>query len=218
MIIKNASFCFVLVFIILTTFSSCKKNTLSEQINKALETNQLYSRSSSNELTLQTPFLSFSTLLSVAENLKDKEGKFLEDPNIIEYALAPLIENGKILHNELVYNVTESKEWDSLSDEERNSIVYVNNIQLAQLSFIYTISNPDLEQQALKEGISVDIIKDCVGVALGLAGIKHLATTLVTAPTVSTAIGILKWVGKRYLSYLGVAWMVWDFIDCISHF
>ncbi|MBS1755004.1 MAG: hypothetical protein JST34_13255 [Bacteroidetes bacterium] len=218
MIIKDAFYGLIFVILFSVPISSCKKSTLPEQSNKSLETSQLYSRSTSNELKLQTPFLSFSTLLSVAENLKDKEGKFLEDPSQIEQVLTPLIENGKILHNELVSNVTESKEWNSLPDEERNLILNVTNEQLSQLSFIYTISNPDIEQQALKEGISVDIIKDCVGVALGLAGIKHLATTLVTAPTVSTAIGILKWVGKRYLSYLGVAWMVWDFIDCISHF
>jgi len=36
--------------------------------------------------------------------------------------------------------------------------------------------------------------------------------------TVYAAKEILKWVGKRYLGYIGVGIMLWDFTDCMSHF
>jgi threonine/homoserine/homoserine lactone efflux protein len=63
-----------------------------------------------------------------------------------------------------------------------------------------------------------DAIHDCVGLALGVAGISSLIRNIATGPTIGSAIGILKWVGKRYLSYIGIAWMVWDFTSCMGHF
>ena len=105
-----------------------------------------------------------------------------------------------------------------MSEDERDSIINITDQQRAQLSYIYALSNPDIEVQAVDAGINFDILRDCMGVALGIAGIKSLMTNLVTGPTVKTAIATLKWVGKRYLGYIGIVWMIWDFVDCVSHF
>lgn len=61
-----------------------------------------------------------------------------------------------------------------------------------------------------------DVVKNCVSFALGISGIRTLISQTSALMTVNTAIGILKIVGKRYLSYVGIAWMVWDFMDCVT--
>jgi hypothetical protein len=131
----------------------------------------------------------------------------------IAQIIEPLVENGRELQTELISFVSTSNDWDLLPQNAKDSITNMTDEQLADLSLAYA----GTEQARLASDLS-GAIHDCVGVALGLAGIKGLMTSLVTAPTVSTAIGILKWFGKRYLSYIGVAWMVWDFMDCMSHF
>jgi hypothetical protein len=217
---KYILFQFLTVIFVTSVILSCKKGDFSEQPINASENidNYQFKKEALGEFEISTSPVSLETLMEIVESIKNEEGTIIEDPNLIADALSPLVENGGVLHEELISHVSNSEEWLSMSPEEIDSIINITDIQRAQLSFIYALSNPLIEIQAVEAGISVDIIKDCIGVALGAAGIKHLVTTLVTAPTVSTAIGILKWVGKRYLSYLGVAWMVWDFIDCMSHF
>ena len=60
-----------------------------------------------------------------------------------------------------------------------------------------------------------DIVHDCIGVALGIAGIKSAITGIFT---VEKGISLLRIMGRRYLSYIGIAWMIWDFSDCVSDF
>lgn len=122
--------------------------------------------------------------------------------NIIE----PLVNNGKQIQQELIMAVSNTEEWEALDENGQSELINMNNQQLASLALLYSVM--DLR----------DAIHDCVGVALGIYGLNSLFRTLMTGPTVSSAIGILKWVGKRYLSYVGIAWMVWDFSSCIADF
>jgi hypothetical protein len=115
----------------------------------------------------------------------------------------PLLMNGRELQTELLSIVENSSEWEQIPDADKQILLNLSNEQLVDLSITYSLGGA---------------IHDCVGVALGFAGLRSLLTGMVTGPTVSTALGILKWVGKRYLSYIGLAWMVWDFMDCVSHF
>ncbi len=121
--------------------------------------------------------------------------------------LEPLVINGKELQTELLSIIENSNEWEQIPDADKQILLNLSNEQLADLSITYSFG-----------GINGGAIHDCVGVALGFAGLRSLMTGMVTGPTVSTALGILKWVGKRYLSYIGLAWMIWDFMDCVSHF
>ena len=110
------------------------------------------------------------------------------------------------MQTELISILENSQEWQAMTLVERNEIIHMSDEQLADLSLVYS-------------GLSMaDVIHDCVGVAIGLTGIKNIATSLFSQPTVWAAKEILKWVGKRYLSYIGIAWMLWDFSECMSHF
>jgi hypothetical protein len=147
----------------------------------------------------------------------------------ISKIIQPLVINGRQLHNELITYVSNTNEWAKLSDSERKSIFNMSDLEFANLSIVYSAAQALNKMEDAKtsnnrrsiKSLKIDIssaIHDCVGVALGIYGIKGLLSSLVTGPSVSTAIGILKWAGKRYLSYIGIAWMIWDFSSCMSNF
>ncbi|TAD82942.1 MAG: hypothetical protein EAY75_15680 [Bacteroidetes bacterium] len=126
----------------------------------------------------------------------------------LQTVLNPLVENGRALHQELIFNVSNSAEWLLLEPALKDSLVQLTDQDYALLSVLFSEAEINLG----------GAIKDCVGVALGISGIKGILKGLTTAPTVSGAIALLKTMGKRYLNWIGVAWMILDFIDCMSHF
>jgi len=120
--------------------------------------------------------------------------------------LEPLVNNGRQIQQELIMAVSNTREWEALGENGQSELENLSNQQLVSLAILY--SSVNLE----------DAIHDCVGLALGVAGIRGLISNIVTGPTIGSVIGILKWVGKRYLSYVGIAWMIWDFTSCMGHF
>ena len=124
---------------------------------------------------------------------------------IIDF-MEPLVNNGQQIQQELIKAVENTREWEALGENRQSELVNMSNQQLASLALLYSALNLE------------DAIHDCVGLALGVAGLNSLIRNIATGPTVGSAIGILKWVGKRYLSYVGIAWMVWDFTSCMGHF
>lgn len=120
--------------------------------------------------------------------------------------MEPLVNNGKLIQQELIMAVANTREWQALGENGQSELVNMSNQQLASLALFYSAVNLE------------DAIHDCVGLALGVAGLNGLIRNIATGPSVGSAIGILKWVGKRYLSYVGIAWMVWDFTSCMAHF
>lgn len=153
---------------------------------------------------------SFSSVRSHSQNQLLYEGRTPVSEEEIATIIDPLVVNGRQLHSELVAYVLNSEEWNELTESERNEILFMSDGQLADLSLTYA--------GAIQVNSLGDAIKDCVGVALGIRGLSSLLTQLVAAPTVKTAVGLLKFVGKRYLGYLAIGWMIWDFADCMSHF
>lgn len=126
-----------------------------------------------------------------------------------EYAIAlrPLVESGKVIHFEMIRYLQESGELSNLSEIERQQITNLDNSQLAALSFtIHT------------QSYSVDWaqVRSCASAALGFAGISELWTNTLALGSVETTMGALKLLGRRYLGWLGVALMVYDFQDCLG--
>jgi hypothetical protein len=187
-------------------FVACQKSSIEE-----------------SKFQLKTKPLSYETLSNISQKLKNRGFVNIQNSNVeknsfktesnsnteIIEIIQPLIDNGRDLQIELIGFIESSNEWQSMSLIERNEITQMSDEQLADLSLLYS---------GLQTNSISDAIKDCVSTALGISGLGNLAKSMFTAPTVSSAIGILKWVGKRYLSYIGVAWMIWDFTDCMSHF
>jgi hypothetical protein len=197
-----------LLFIVCLLFSgiSCKKTETSP-----------------SKIVLKTKPLDVAQLKSISNVLKSKEATISQNNNSernvrrltklddqeLHSIIEPLVINGRELQTELLTIISNSTEWQQLPESQQLEIINLSDEQLADLALTYG---------AVTYGSVGDAIKDCVSTALGIRGIQHLAKSLVTGPSVSTAIGILKWIGGRYLSYIGVAWMIWDFVDCMSHF
>lgn len=172
-----------------------------------------------SDLELTTPFISFSQVQEIASELFDSEGAiYSEDEIEISEKLSPLIENGRALHQELLDKVAESEEWNTLSEEEKDSIINFSNDQHVVLSLIYFLDNPNLEYEANEAGIDAGVIKDCVSFALGVRGIQEIIQNTKSLITVKDTIKVLKIIGRRYLGFVGLAWMIWDFMDCVASF
>jgi hypothetical protein len=125
----------------------------------------------------------------------------------LEIALRPLVESGKLIHIEMIRYLQESGELSNLSEIERHQVTNLDDSQLAALSFtIHT------------QSYSVDWsqVRSCASAALGFAGISELWTNTLALGSVQTTMGALKLLGRRYLGWLGVALMVYDFQDCLG--
>jgi hypothetical protein len=122
-------------------------------------------------------------------------------------ALRPLVESGKVIHFEMIRYLQESGELSNLSYIDRQQITNLDDSQLAALSFtIHTQAyNPDWAQ-----------VRSCASAALGLAGINELWTNTLALGKVETTMGALRLLGRRYLGWLGVALMIYDFQDCMG--
>ncbi|MFZ4101944.1 MAG: hypothetical protein ACOYKR_08310 [Sphingobacterium thalpophilum] len=125
----------------------------------------------------------------------------------LEIALLPLVESGKLIHFEMVRYLQESGGLSNLSEIERQQITNLDDSQLAALSFtIHT------------QSYSVDWgqVRSCASMALGFRGISELWTNTLALGSVETTMGALKLLGRRYLGWLGVALMIYDFQDCMG--
>ena len=105
--------------------------------------------------------------------------------------------------------VSVTEEFQQLSQEEKNNILYMDDSELATLSFTMSI-------QSQSSSVDWPRVRVCAGAALGIAGIKTLFADTLALGTVETVVGALKLVGKRYLGYIGVALMLYEFADCLS--
>jgi hypothetical protein len=131
----------------------------------------------------------------------------------IAQIIAPLIDNGRELKGELLSLISNSPDWQTLEQNTKDTIINLTDEQLAHLSLAFSASH-----YSRQPGVIGSAIHDCVGVALGIAGLQSVFATLATTPSVSSAIGVLRWIGRRFASYAAAVWMIWDFWDCMSHF
>lgn len=127
----------------------------------------------------------------------------------VETILQPLIENGRILHVEMIDFVSATQEFQQLSPEEQNELLYFDNSELATLSFVLSSENATTSMDGER-------IRACISVASGIAGIWELFADTAALGTARTAIGALRIIGRRYLGYWGVAMMIYEFAECMS--
>jgi hypothetical protein len=200
---------FSLTLLALVTFSGCNKIEAPEKKveniqlkTKAIELETIYQIA--NKLKERGLLASKNENMSLSSNSQFIPSIFLE-LQIIDI-MEPLVNNGRQIQQELILAVSNTREWEALGENGQSELENMSSQQLVSLAILY--SSVNLE----------DAIHDCVGLALGVAGIRGLIRNIMTGPTIGSAIGILKWVGKRYLSYVGIAWMVWDFTSCMGHF
>jgi hypothetical protein len=194
---------FLLIFI----FSSflllgCKKET-KEDIDFAFKTKPISSA------VLKNVFIQLKNYGVYSTNLESRLINLNNDS--LAQIMSPVIENGRQLHAELLSFVSNSADWYALAETTKDTIINMKDEQLAELSLAFFAS-----QYSRQQSNWTTIIHNCVGVALGIAGLQAAFASLSTTPSISSAINILRWYGRRLVGYAAIAWMIWDFWDCMS--
>ena len=203
---KNLTF--VLSICILMLSSSCQKK------ESVTEPNFLSS--------IKTKPLSFDVVENISTKIKGNKPFISADIEKnkkteaeVKRIVTPLINNGKEIHNELLINLKSSKEWNSLTNKEKETLINFSDVQLAELSLIFIEIQNNIP---LKENDNWTHIRSCLSGDLGLGELYYL---LIQNPralaTARGTLSLLKHIGGRYLGYIGLGLAIFDFADCISN-
>ena len=199
---------FVLSICILILASSCQKR------ESVIESDILSS--------IKTKPLSFDVVENISIKLKGNKHfmsvdieKNKNNEAEIKNSVAPLIHNGKEIHNELLLNLKSSQEWNGLTNKEKETLINFSDVQLAELSLIFIELQNNI---TLREEDDWTEVRSCLSGALGLGELYYL---LVQNPralaTARGTLSLLKHIGGRYLGYIGLGLAIYDFVDCISN-
>ncbi|WP_289772967.1 hypothetical protein [uncultured Duncaniella sp.] len=135
--------------------------------------------------------------------------------------MQPFVEDGLQLRTQIVRQVeleptmaVEAAYFRDLSEEDCAALSFVfHSIKDAGLDTEIVTGTID-GFQAQTMSVSSERLLHCAAVAVGYDAIKRLGVGgIVTATTVRQAIIAI---GKRYLGYVGLALMVYDFVECVS--
>lgn len=206
------------IFCLTVVFASCKKDAFVEKENDSKPPTEIVGSSAAHELdkefSLDTELIPFDQVKEIASQITNEEGTgIIEDEELIAKALAPLVENGRAIHKELIAYVSESEDWKELTEEEQQAILNMTDDQYVELSMIYSMTQGDNENARL----NWNTVRSCLSGAFGLGDIYYLVVENPRAlMTVNGAVKILKHVGLRYLGWIGLGLAIWDFVDCVS--
>lgn len=125
--------------------------------------------------------------------------------------LSPFVEDGKELHKSLLEQINAAKDNMGLTPDEIKGLTALGEDELALFSFIvYEMEQSEIVSRA---AVSSQLIS-CLAAVTGISSIKAIwVSGLINAKTVTE---VLIAQGRRYLGYVGVALMVYSFVDCIS--
>lgn len=205
--------CILPVAIILISFSGCSITEYDNPINnEELEV--------SNEFKVPKG-LDFKDVIYIGQELSKVLGRdhksnafgFSMDYSElqIEGVLNPFVKNGRIIHQQLLDQINASPVWNTLSEDDKQSILSLSDQELAELSFIISVSN-----QITSTSVDGDRIRSCVAGVIGVGAVKELVKNTAALASAEVAAEVLILVGKRTLGWVALGWMIWDFYDCIK--
>lgn len=205
-IIKLSIFTSVFLFM-----SSCSNNN-DDSFTEKSEVNQNYLlRENNKELDLTNLVIKKEVMNNIVTEISLIKANINNvEEEQVKSILNPLLENGKILHSEMLSFLERNGELQNLNSSEIEEITNLTDEQLIELSFI-TYN----QSRYATSSIDWPRVRSCASFALGIQGIKTLYTNTLALGTVETMVGALKLIGKRYLGYIGIALMIYDFMDCI---
>lgn len=205
------------VLFVITNFISCKKEKESIELPKSESVSTANPVTQTNDFTLLTPLIDIDEIISISQQLLNETRELITDSFEIEQINIPLINNGRLIHQELLVHVKNSSEWSLLTDNEKLRIEFLTDYQYAEISLIYSIALVEESVNHIQVLTSASTIKDCISAALGLGELYYLVVEnpkgLLNA---KGATKILKHVGLRYLGYIGLALALWHFVNCYT--
>lgn len=156
------------------------------------------------------------------------------DEESCKAALSPLTASGVSIRNE-VLAVANDKTYD-ISEEELNAIKEMDEATLAELAYfvgvIQTCNDDDLIMDLMnneklcpitlekQRPLTKDDYLDCFLKAAGwevILGLADYAQGTAACMTVADAVAACKVLAKRTLGWVGVAYVVYQFTDCLGN-
>lgn len=205
--------CILPVVIILISFSGCSIIEHDNPINN-------------DELEISNEFkvpkgLDFKDVIHIGQELSKVLGRDQKsnafafsmdysEPQI-EGVLNPLVENGRDIHQQLLNQINTYPVWNTLSEEDKQSIISLSDQELAELSFIISVTN-----QITSTTADWDRIRSCASGALGISVVNELVKNTAALASAEVAAEILVLVGKRTLGWVALGLVIWDFYDCVK--
>lgn len=152
-------------------------------------------------------------IINLNQSLGTKSTFTAQDEIICKELCAPLLDDGLMIQQDLI---RQANEQNAIEDVE--FFQNLSDEQLATLSFIvYEIyaAIPNAEKTTEVTG---EQLLTCLEAALGITAIKSLWNDIMFEGAVIgvTVKATMKAFGKHYLGWLGIAFTVYDFYDCIS--
>ncbi len=132
--------------------------------------------------------------------LKSSEGTFHEEE--MRTILLPLVEEGERFRQEIL----DFMEEENYSIYEIVEVANMPESYFTELSFILAVQLTETQSTII----------DCLGVALGISAIRDIVNGTAGLITAKSGLQILKLMGVRYLGYLGLAYAVYSFVECVS--
>lgn len=137
--------------------------------------------------------------------------------NEAKQILKPLINDGKNIQRQLL----DKKTIVDFNTHELNFVKDMTDVQLAELSFTfnYVYKNSMNESQileCLKYAIGIQGLSDLVKGEIELRGFKRYYNGTKMLMTAKTARQIICAFAKRTLGWVGIAWMMYDFSECMN--
>lgn len=210
---KKYRICIIPIIIILIFFSGCSFTEHNDPII-------------SNELEISNEFkvpkgLGFNSVINIGQELGKVLGRdqklnafaFRMDysESEIEGVLNPLVENGRDIHQQLLNQINASPVWNTLSEEDKQSILNLTDQELAELSFIISTTN-----QVDVSNANGDRIISCLSAAVGAGAVRDLINNTAALASAQVASEILILIGRRTLGWIGVGLMVYEFTKCVK--
>lgn len=135
--------------------------------------------------------------------------------------MQPFVEDGLQLQTEII----EQLETEPTMAEELAYFSGLSEVDCAALSFVFhSLNEAGMEVEVVtgtldkietqQMTVTSERLIHCAAAAVGINAIKELGVGgVVTAATVRQAIIAI---GRRYLGYIGLALLIYDFVECIS--
>lgn len=194
--------------------TSCKNEISADEPTVELTKDQVELTSAMSESAFLTACLDVkSQMKSVSRSLQFTE---LE----AEQVLQPFVEDGLQLKTQIVEQIeidpslqVETAYFENLSDEDCAALSFVfHSMNDAGMDIgVVTGLIDDTQYQTMS--VNTDRLLHCASVAIGYDTVVKIGVKgIVTAATVRQAIIAI---GKRYLGYIGLAIMVYEFVECI---
>lgn len=201
---------FLSMSILSTSLTSCSNDNLNEDV--ALQNDSNYLKRQTQDSSFKVKFLEYETLKNLALGVNEIQNSNLSDNEkeiLIKETLEPMILNGKEIHQEILNQVDLKDPRFELSQDDIDQITSMDDLELAQLSFVYSSANVSAEWDT-------DTVMNCLGAALGISEIYGLIQNTAQLATAQGAVRVLKLLARRYIGWVGVAVAVYSFGNCMD--